>query len=422
MNREFWRSLNLRRGRLGCTGQARRLHHNFQQIRRPPGFTRLLRWFVSAAIVGLSASALVRPADGLSNSQDLTLRNRHRAESHLRYDRHEFEKAAGEAEQALALSRQLCGPRHPDTIEDLRWLVQTEMDLGDFAAAHRHMRDLVSIREAVDQQRVWLINDARSYLRDIERVEQLGPDDLKRLGRSMDQIADAQRLEQIGKLDEAIEKADKGLSSRKEILGFSDGVYAEYLSVQGLRLLRAGKADRARRAFDESLDVCRVLYGQQHRQYAATLMAMSVGFRRADRLNEAQQALERATAVFRQVLGAEHETYRHAVEMRGEILEQLGEQAFHKGRLDAAVDAYRLRGRRLQPGLWERRFARPGRFVLWREYGRSARLGDSDKAKLLATMASVTQATDLVKKQKYDDALRAARARAAAIGRAAGRR
>ena len=247
---------------------------------------------------------------------------------------------------------------------------------------------------------MWLINDARSYLRDIERVEQLGPDNLKRLGRSMDQIADVQRLEQIGKLDEAIEKADKGLSSRKEILGFSDGVYAEYLSVQGLRLLRAGKADRARRAFDESLDVCRVLYGQQHRQYAATLMAMSVGFRRADRLDEAQQALERATAVLRQVLGAEHETYRHAVEMRGEILEQLGEQAFHKGRLDAAVDAYRRAA-----DVYSQAFGKDDCGVrdascYAREYGRSARLGDSDKAKLLATMASVTQTTDLSQEGK----------------------
>ena len=359
-----------------------------------------------AAVLYFSAPALALSVEEKTDSQsDIVQRNWHRAESHLRYQRQEFARAASEAEQSLALSRRISGLQHPDTIEDLRWLVQTEMDLGDFAAAQRNMRELVEIRDAVEQPRPWLINEDRSYLRYIERIQQLGPAELKRLRESTDQIADADRLDQLGKLDDAVKQAEAGLSARKDVLGFADAVYAERLAIEGLRLLRAGKSEQAQRAFDMALEACRVLYGQQHRQYAATVMAMCVGYRQAGKFPEAERKLGEAAAIFRQALGTDHETFRHTVEMHGEILEHMGGLAFRDGRLDAAANAYRRASDVYREAFnkddWRVRDAA----CYAREYMRAAKLNDSDKQELVAAMDTIQRATSLVANRQYSEGL-----------------
>src|SRR5262249_24909315 len=161
---------------------------------------------------------------------------------------------------------------------------------------------IVAIRQVHAERDPGPLTDARVYLRYVERIADMTQAELVDLGKAARLLAEAERLDALGRGDDAVDSAQQGLQLRHQALGYSDKEYLDQLGVQAMRLLRNKNIDEAKTLNDQLLAGMPNLFGAENRWYASALNAAALMSARYGDTARALARREQATAIYLKTL------------------------------------------------------------------------------------------------------------------------
>ncbi len=212
-----------------------------------------------------------------------------------------LDQAAAQAEEAVALRRDLFGDDGAETADSREVLAQVWIAKADYDAA----------RELLD--RVRAVRAARFGTESAEYAKALHSQALLEL-RAADDAKARRILEEL-------------LALRERLLGPgdpSDPEVAKTLSLLGVASRRLDEPERAEEYYRRSIAIYERALGPEHPDLAPTLNNLAVVLSRTGRLEEARATYERALAIHERAWGPEHDLVAGTLDNLGETLKNLG--------------------------------------------------------------------------------------------------
>jgi CHAT domain-containing protein len=265
-----------------------------------------------------------------------------------------LDRASGRAAAALILSCGLGAAGNPPELPaDVAAEVKSHTEAhrraktsGEYASAAVAARRLLELRSRHQPEPWWQTVAARVAVEDLDAILALPPESQAQLAATENMLADARRLSEAGRFDEALHVMDRQLAVRLELLPPNHTDIARSLVNTALDLHRTNQLDRAEERDLRALAIWRDRIPGDSPLTAQTLHNLAwLRLSRGDRA-AAEPLYQEALAMRRRILP------------RGDaaILETLNSYAsllFEQGRLDEAEPLYReaLEERqRLHPG------------------------------------------------------------------------
>jgi CHAT domain-containing protein/Tfp pilus assembly protein PilF len=198
-------------------------------------------------------------------------------------------EAAAALGQAIAIERELLGPRHAAVVTTLRERARVYEAMDDWAAARADLEEVLTIRRNDPSRWQWRIDDARRALEDVDRRAAMSPETRLRWQR-----ADA--------LNQRFSDLTGG------VLGWESGVAAEPAGLEALKLYRE-------------------VVGEGRPEVIWLLISLA---RLREGLGDAARGgpmLRHAVALAREVLGEAHPEYGLALDCLAHYYRTMGDSA-----------------------------------------------------------------------------------------------
>jgi CHAT domain-containing protein/tetratricopeptide (TPR) repeat protein len=277
------------------------------------------RFLALCLTVGLAAGAAgaeppeSKPAPLTREQQDkLKERDRLQREAdRLRDDKPD--EAIALTEKALALTREVRGEAHPETIDLRQALAQAYEDQANFPAAQKQRRQVLATLTRWHGKDHWQVTDARLALEGVERLARLTPADRRRLAEAGQLNGQALQFYQQRKIAAALPLAQKALEIQKQVLGERHPDYA--LSLNNLAALyRArGESARAEPLYRQALEIRKQLLGEHHPATATSLNNLALLYRDQGDYARAEPLLRQAVDICKLVLGEHDPAYAQSL-------------------------------------------------------------------------------------------------------------
>ena len=218
---------------------------------------------------------------------------------------------------------------------------------GEFEAAERDLREVVSLVESTDgpdsaeagdarHDLAWLLGDSgrneealAEYRAALEIQSALFGDDSEEVAKTLNGIAiESKRL---GRLEEAEDAYRGSLAIRERVFGHDHLRVAKVLDNLGILLETRGEYEEAAEACERAEAIFRARLEPDHPDIAVTLNSLSRVYKSLGRYDEAQAKLRDALVILRATLGDEHVQIAMATSNLAELLLAMG-------RTDEAVE------------------------------------------------------------------------------------
>jgi CHAT domain-containing protein/Flp pilus assembly protein TadD len=296
-----------------------------------------LRVPVRVAVIGLLLSAshafpeVHAPAFGQAVSEAakaaLKERDRLREQSQRQYAAGKLAEAISAAEAIVKLERTAQPAAGDSRVASLEWLARLQLERGDFAAAKAAQSEAVALLRQVHGQTHWTVTDATLALQDVE----------SRAGMNVDQrrkLLEAERLDReivtlhgAGRHPEALQRTQRALAIRQEILGPRHPATTHSLINLASQLDALGDYATARYAYDQALAIRRKVLGDRHPDTARTLNNLAHLLTMQGDYAAARPLHEQALIIRKEALGEQHPEYAQSVNNLGHLLTMQGDYA-----------------------------------------------------------------------------------------------
>ena len=232
----------------------------------------------------------------------------------------QYDNARKELEQAVTSSRDLFGPRSPETATALEWLATAETTAGAYDRAERNFLEASTIRRNAGVSEIptegastlglvyhWTgrFDDAEQYFRAaVAELDGIAPSEDSRVGNM--QTALGSVLEVQGALDESIVWHRRAVASQRAAFGRNHTAIASSLNNLANSLEASGDFNGARQAHEESLSIKRALLRENHPEIASSLNNLGLVLIRQGDLSDARTMLQEAIGIRELELGTHH--------------------------------------------------------------------------------------------------------------------
>jgi CHAT domain-containing protein/Tfp pilus assembly protein PilF len=290
-------------------------------------------WLVTGAVRAEAPES--KPAPLTKELQEqLQQRNRLLHEVNRLLRNYEVDKGMDLAEKALAMTREVRGEQHSETLQLGQALAERYEQQANFPAAKKHRQQLLSTLTRLHGRDHWEVTDARLALEHVERLAQMAPADRRRLTQ-LEQLNDQMdQLYQQGKIREAFALAQKALEICKQVLGERHPDYAIGLINVAKLHWAQGEYAQAVPLYRQALEVRKQVLGQRHPAYARSLNNLATLYYAQGEYAEAEPLFRQAQDLRKQVLGERHPDY-------AETLSNLADLYHSQGKYAQAVPLYR---------------------------------------------------------------------------------
>ena len=187
----------------------------------------------------------------------------------------QLDEAVTVAEQILAIEREVYGAVHEEVAGTLQLLAGLHEQAGQWEAARQRRREVLEIYRKLyaspDHPKRWRVTDARLALEDAERLARMSADERERLKVADALEVEASQLARIGRQREAIERLQKVLAIRRELLGERHPNYGRALNNLAARYFITGDQRRALQLLEQATQIAKESFGERHPNYAAAL-------------------------------------------------------------------------------------------------------------------------------------------------------
>ena len=182
-----------------------------------------------------------------------------------------LDEAAAEAEEMMAIEREVLGDRHPDVAGSLDLLAQIHLRRRDFVKARAAARQGLEVAPEAWGSAGWRIVDARLLLERIERISTLNDGQIRELQETDRLQAKADQLRRQRRLDVTVGLIRRYSVAYRKLLGDRDAHYVTSLATLAVVLEEQGNVVAARPIHDEALAAAERTWGNRHPSYATCL-------------------------------------------------------------------------------------------------------------------------------------------------------
>ncbi|HEX2572558.1 MAG TPA: tetratricopeptide repeat protein [Polyangia bacterium] len=144
------------------------------------------------------------------------------------------------------------------------------------------------------------------------------------LAQAQKDLAEATRLNEAGKYDEAIRLGERALRIREKALGPSRLEVAECLHLLGRVHRRMGNYTRAEPLLQRALEIRETLLGENHPDVAQTLIQLAIVYQSLSLADRAETFYQRAIHIQEATLGGNHPDVGRALGDLGNVYRDLG--------------------------------------------------------------------------------------------------
>jgi hypothetical protein len=275
---------------------------------------------IQKKVLGTEEPAYITSIHNLGTVYLMTLKDPGRAEPLLR--------------EVYQLSRKVHGETYRDTVNTLGALAQTTSELavraetaGDFSAARRHRRALVTLVTRLRGAGHWQVTDARLAVARLELVARLSPEERRRLEEADNQMKQARQLSDAGDARAALRLVQQALEVRKELLGAGHADVATSLHWLAFLSKNSGQLERAFELYLQALALRARILGADHPDYAITLNNLGMEYVRKEEYARAEPLLRQALQARKQALGTGHADYATSLHNLGWLYDNMKDYA-----------------------------------------------------------------------------------------------
>lgn len=221
--------------------------------------------------------------------------------AHLYKDTGEYAKAESRYQEALALTKELFGEKHPDYATSLNNLATLYHDMGRYTQAEQVYQHALALREEVN---------GKKHERYATSLNNLGSlyDDLGQFAR-----AEACYLE--------------ATAIRKAALGEKHPDYATSLNNLAMLYMHMGEYTKAEPLFQRALAIRKEVLGDKHPDYAVSLSTLAYLYHEKADYREAERLARQALTLRKQILGPLHPDYARSLGSLANIYYDRGDYA-----------------------------------------------------------------------------------------------
>jgi CHAT domain-containing protein/Flp pilus assembly protein TadD len=207
---------------------------------------------------------LLSPQD----QKQLSERDDLESDSKQALDKGEFPRAISDFEKMLVLEQKVLGTADRETFGSMIRLAKLNALSGNVAAARQYATDALNGQTQIPGNASWMVPAAKRTLLDIEKWAGMTPQQLERLRKAEQCIAQTTQLIKNGKPTEAAAEAGKAVEIRTAELGPDHPDTLTALSYLGWALRIGGEYDKAEPILRQVLDSRRKILGEGDPDYA----------------------------------------------------------------------------------------------------------------------------------------------------------
>jgi CHAT domain-containing protein/Tfp pilus assembly protein PilF len=271
----------------------------------------------------------------------LRLQERDRLEKSMRHfeDTKNYAAALGVVEKMLAIEREVLGDMSEDVASSLDWLGFLHEKQREFPAAVTARKEqLLLYRKLYGDAHWWTVN-VRTSLADDETATRLDAKQRESLAEADRLAGDADVAFRDGKLQQALEPAQKALAAHRELLGEKTPVHLNDLNRLGRIHAELKEIERAEEFYRQALTLIPQLVGEMHPLHADLLGNLGLLYRKANDPSKAAAFLRQCLAIRRQTQGDKSDATSGAVDNLATALHELDEAAVARDDIVAARQA-----------------------------------------------------------------------------------
>jgi CHAT domain-containing protein/Tfp pilus assembly protein PilF len=284
-----------------------------------------------ALTVACSAFAAAPPAR-LTDEQaeQLSQSRRWLQQADRLYRAGEMDQALAALHKGLALERSVFGHLSAASLPWLGGQARVLEQRERFAEAITSRQELLRLRQELHGQGDWRVTDARLDLEDTRLLARLSTRQRQQLDQAEQWNAQVVRLWRQGRSKEALPLAEKGLATRRAILGEKHRHTGASLTILALLSKERGDHNAALRLFRQALLVIKATQGEKHPNYAASLINLAWLYQAMGEHQTALPLFQQARQVSKAGLGEKHPLYASSLNNLALLYQDMGD---HKAAL-----------------------------------------------------------------------------------------
>ncbi len=241
----------------------------------------------------------------------------------------QLDEAVTAAEQILAIEREVYGAVHEEVAGTLQLLAGLHEQADQWEAARQRRREVLEIYRKLypspDHPKHWRVTDARLALEDAERLSRMSAEERQRLKVADALEVEASQLARIGRQREAIERLQKVLAIRGELLGKGHRHYGRALNNLAARYLITGDQRRALQLLEQATQIAKQSFGERHPTYATALHNLARAYAAAGLYVKAVPLVRESLAIKEATIGKRSVGYVRGLQNLAGLYMNLGD-------------------------------------------------------------------------------------------------